>query len=353
MNDCVSIEATAANLYFGAWVGNVSCRFATRDIPKVPQHWSYFGGRASLLDDSRSPRRAGDPVNALLNYGYALAEAECCTALHAMGLDPGLGIAHRDKKNRDSFALDILEAVRPSVDHHVLRLLNKRVFRWSDFHESRQGSCRLLAPLTHELAQLLPVLAAEIAPHAETVAHLILDDTAGVAAARTPLTKANSRAQQPAPRRARTAAPRERMTRQATCTGCGTPLSEPRRKFCPGCWTVTRRDLAAQRAKKAATNLAQLRVDGEDPTATPQANARRSAALSARKREQLTWDRDNQPAAPVDHYPTTILPGLRDVPLAAVQRATGLSISAASRIRSGKLQPHVRHWPALRQLANS
>lgn len=353
VNDCVSIEATAANLYFGTWVGNVSCRFATRDIPKVPAHWGYFGGRGSPLDDLRSPRRAGDPINALLNYGYALAEAECRTALHAMGLDPGLGIAHRDKKNRDSLALDLLEAVRPTVDHHVLQLLGKRVFRWADFHETRQGGCRLLAPLTHELAQLLPLLAAEIAPHAENVAHLILDDTAGVTTARTPLTKANARAQQPTPRRARTAAPRERMTRQATCTGCGTPLAEPRRKFCPGCWTVTRRDLAAQRAKKAATNLAQRRMSGEDPTATPQANARRSAALSARKREQLAWERNDQPRQPVDDYATKILPGLRDVPLAAVQLATGLSISAASRIRSGKLQPHVRHWPALGQLVNT
>jgi hypothetical protein len=330
----------------------VSCRFATRDIPKVPQHWGYFGGRASLLDDSRSPRRAGDPINALLNYGYALAESECRTALHAMGLDAGLGVAHRDKKNRDSLALDLLEAIRPTVDHHVLQLLGKRVFRWADFHETRQGGCRLLAPLTHELAELLPVLAAEIAPHAETVAHLILDDTAGVTTARTPLTRTNARNQPTTPRRTRAPAARERLTRQATCTGCGTPLSEPRRKFCAGCWTVTRRDLAAQRAKKAATNLAQLRAAGEDPTATPQANARRSAALSARKREQLAWECNDQSGPPVDDFVTEILPGLRDVPLAAVQRATGLSISASSRIRSGKLRPHVRHWPALRQLAN-
>lgn len=111
-------------------------------------------------------------------------------------------------------------------------------------------------------------------------------------------------------------------------------------------------DLAAQRPVKAATSLAQHRMSDEDLTATPQANARRSAALSVRKREQPAWERNDQPRQPVDDYATKILPGLRDVPLAAVQLATGLSISAASRIRSGKLQPHVRHWAALGQLFN-
>lgn len=352
VTDCVSTEATAANLYFGAWVGNVRCRFATRDIPKVPQHWGYFGGRGSPLDNLRSPRRAGDPVNALLNYGYALAEAECRTALYAMGLDPGLGIAHRDKKNRDSLALDLLEAIRPTVDHHVLQLLGKRVFRWVDFHETRQGGCRLLAPLTHELAQLLPVLAAEIAPHAETVAHLILDDAAGVPAARTPLTKANARAQQPTPRRARTAAPRERMTRQATCAGCGTPLAEPRRKFCPGCWTVTRREQAKARAANGAAALAAARAGGHNPTNTPEAAAKRSRSLSRQRRQQALWSEPQDDSWTLERFQAEIVPTLATVPLSALQQATGLSVSACSRIRSGGLTPHRRHWPPLVKLAD-
>jgi CRISPR/Cas system-associated endonuclease Cas1 len=55
-----------------------------------------------------------------------------------------LGILHTDKKNRDSLALDLLEPLRPAVDRHVLRLLLAQRFRATDFHETRQGACRLL-----------------------------------------------------------------------------------------------------------------------------------------------------------------------------------------------------------------
>ncbi len=46
-----------------------------------------------------------------------------------------------------------------------------------------------------------------------------------------------------------------------------------------------------------------------------------------------------------------IQPRLPQLPLSALAAATGLSLSACSRIRSGKLVPHQRHWDALSQLA--
>ena len=38
---------------------------------------------------------------------------------------------------------------------------------------------------------------------------------------------------------------------------------------------------------------------------------------------------------------------LLEAPLSAIRAATGLSTSAASKIRNGYLIPHRRHWPAL------
>jgi CRISPR-associated protein Cas1 len=99
------------------------------------------------------PRLAVTPAGAILNYLYALLEAEGRLACQIVGLDPALAIVHADIRGRDSLSLDLMEAVRPSVDRYLHALLRDRVFRASDFYETQRGICRLLAPLTHELAE--------------------------------------------------------------------------------------------------------------------------------------------------------------------------------------------------------
>jgi CRISPR-associated protein Cas1 len=56
----------------------------------------------------------------MLNYLYALVEAEAILACQAVGLDPGLGLVHSDTRARASLALDLMEPVRPEVDDFVL-----------------------------------------------------------------------------------------------------------------------------------------------------------------------------------------------------------------------------------------
>src|SRR6185369_14968426 len=71
-------EADAAAAYFTAWPGRVAIRFAPRDRSRVPEHWIRFDGRRSPLNGiARGARNAVTPINAMLNYGYGLAEAEC------------------------------------------------------------------------------------------------------------------------------------------------------------------------------------------------------------------------------------------------------------------------------------
>ena len=75
-------------------------------------------GRLQPADGPRltgGPRLAVMPAHAILNYCFALLQAETRLALSALGLDSGLGIGlHTD--TADSLALDVLEPVRPQVE---------------------------------------------------------------------------------------------------------------------------------------------------------------------------------------------------------------------------------------------
>ena len=62
---------------------------------------------------------------------------------------------HLDARDRDSMALDLMEPVRPAVEAWTLELLGRRTFKRSDFTETADGHVRILAPLTHELADTM------------------------------------------------------------------------------------------------------------------------------------------------------------------------------------------------------
>jgi CRISPR-associated endonuclease Cas1 len=353
---CRSLEAQASNSYFGAWANAVTCRFAARDAAKVPAHWSVFSSRASQLRRSgRSPRDAADPINALLNYGYALAEAEARLAILAVGLDPGLGIVHTDIRNRDSLALDLLEPLRPVIERHILTLLAARHFTKDDFHETRQGACRLLPPLSHELAGHMPEYAQAIAPIAEQVAHALASSSPGKIALSTPLSRANISAVQKRgnkPRRSGSyAAPVKTMP---TCKSCGTKLFNKTRQYCSACWTVTRAALNEQRVQNSKVALARARAEGRDPAQTTEARMKRHESLIAAKAAERDWDAvGDHPVISEQQFYEEVLPRLAEVPLSKIERATGLSNSACSRIRRGRMTPHPRHWDALTGLAKS
>ncbi len=338
-------EAVAANTYFAAWRGRVAVNFAARNRPRLPDHWHTFTGRSSTLDANRSPRRAADPINALLNYTYGLAEVECRLALVALGLDPGLGVLHTDKKNRDSLTFDLLEPLRPYVDELIITKLYGRIFSARDFYETRQGICRLMPTITHELATWLPALAREVAPLAEHVAHTFTDQINGRTTKATVLTRANSKSAYPRPARSRTRQPPQPKSR-ASCRDCGQPLDDQRAKLCPGCWPDRREALARSRALVGIAEIARRRADGDDPTQTPSARDKRSKSLVAQRAQQRAWDDDGQCVNGLS-YESEIQPGLSALPLSVLRAATGLSLSACSRIRSGRLRPHQRHWQAL------
>lgn len=66
--------------------------------------------------------REGDIPNAFLNYGYAILRSLVARALVSSGLNPTIGIFHRNKYNPYCLADDIMEPYRPYVDELVFKI---------------------------------------------------------------------------------------------------------------------------------------------------------------------------------------------------------------------------------------
>src|SRR5207247_1579571 len=119
-------------------------------------HWLTTHPRESFRTGNR--HGATDPTNALLNYGYALLEAETRIACLNAGLHPGLGIFHADKDARASFVYDLMEPVRPTMDRMVFDFILSRTFMDGECWETREGFCRLDPVLLDLVAGWLLIL---------------------------------------------------------------------------------------------------------------------------------------------------------------------------------------------------
>jgi CRISPR-associated endonuclease Cas1 len=347
LNTLLLAERDAALSYWSCWAA-IEMRFPSADRGRVPDHWQRFGQRGSPL--TSAPRAAVNPANAMLNYLYAILEAEARIALLTVGLDPGLGIVHADVRGRDSLALDLIEAVRPSVDAYLLELISGRTFRADDFYETRKGICRLLAPLTHELAATAPVWGELLAPVAEHVAAMLARAPgARIDRLATPLTNANRHAGRKAMRRR---PPRKIRAKVATpdrrCHRCGGDLPHSRRVYCDECLPHFQRE-QLDRAHSVASPVEVLRSRGGDPTHGAQAALKRGAATAKRKRELADWEQQYGKLVDLSAFAREVLPLIREVPLSRLVRATGLSLRYCSQIRRGEKVPHPRHWEALRE----
>jgi hypothetical protein len=100
----------------------------------------------------------------------------------------------------------------------------------------------------------------------------------------------------------------------------------------------------------AATVLARLRAQQQDPAHGGRAARIRGTKNAAHQRAVREWTGE-RPDASV--FQAEILPELRLMPIAELMAATGLSEHYCSLIRLGKKTPHPRHWPAFMRAARS
>src|SRR6266851_3811959 len=173
--DILRCEADGAQAYWRAW-HELPITYPRVDLPRVPDHWKKFGSRMSAL--TQSPRLAVNPPNAMLNYLYALLESEARLALAALGLDPGIGVLHKDTRTRDSLASDLMEPVRPQVDAFLLDWLKREPLRRQWFFEERNGNCRLMSSLAIRLSESSGIWRRAVAPFAEGIARSLWSKTA-------------------------------------------------------------------------------------------------------------------------------------------------------------------------------
>jgi hypothetical protein len=297
--------------------------------------------RASPL--TGNPRLAANPTNAILNYLYAMLEAEARLACLAVGLDPGLGVLHLDTHARDSLALDLIEAIRPEADSLVLDLLD-RTWRLHDFHETRHGACRVLPPLTHELASTLDRWRRSIGPVVEDVAGALgQSPEALVRRLPTPLTQRHRSNGRQARRRASDSAIHHREAVRTTCLTCGGAV-KPGRRFCLAC----RPDLTtwSSAGRKA---LASARSSGLDPAHGGEVATIRGEKWRERRQLEAAWERANGKADPAQ-FREGILPDLQGFPTRRLVAATGLTRAYCARILKGDVVPHPRWWSVLKAL---
>jgi CRISPR-associated endonuclease Cas1 len=346
LDELIWAERDAALAYWTAWA-NIPVTFTGRDARVVPDQWHTFGQRGSLL--TSSPRLAINPANAILNYLYAILEGETRLACFIVGLDPGLGIVHADYRDRDSFALDLMEAARPAVDAYVLELLQSRNFTRRDFAETARGVCRVNPPLSHELGETAPQWAEAIAPVAEAVARkLARGNGSRIRHVSTRLTGSNRSARYQKTRRRTakaTSAPQPRP--MSACKRCGNPVPRRSRTYCDDCLPHYQREQYAKAFHGSGLmSIEQAKEKGTDPTHGSVAAARRAETNVTRKREAREWDERHGKLVDLSAFQRDILPLIQNVPLSRLQRATGLSLRYVSLIRRGERTPHPRHWQA-------
>ena len=76
---------------------------------------------------------ASDEINALLNYGYAIAESEVRRDINSIGLDPAVSFLHYLSHSRASLTYDLQELCRFVVDLSVVQVLEEKKLKKSDF----------------------------------------------------------------------------------------------------------------------------------------------------------------------------------------------------------------------------
>jgi hypothetical protein len=75
------------------------------------------------------------------------------------------------------------------------------------------------------------------------------------------------------------------------------------------------------------------------------------AAVRAAEQE---WEREHRGMPrPLPSEFASIREALRGCPLQRIMETIGVSRTAASKIRSGQLVPHVRHWETLSEVASA
>lgn len=155
MSAIFAVEGECAAAYFAAWRG-LPMSWKGLGRRPVPPDWHSYGARSSTATGVRAKNRnASHPLNAMLNYAYAVKLAAMKIEAIAEGYDPTFGIVHNGYRDNPAFVLDLIEPERPRVDAAILAFVETRTFAAADFILRPNGSCRLAPQLARAVASLM------------------------------------------------------------------------------------------------------------------------------------------------------------------------------------------------------
>lgn len=150
-----AIEGECAAAYFRSWHG-LPVRWKNLQSHPVPQEWHCYDGRSSRANGLKSKNRnASHPLNALLNYAYAVKLAQMQIQAIADGYDPTIGIVHNSQRGSPAWVLDQIELERSAIDAVILQLVRDQAFTAADFIMRKDGVCRLSPQLARMVASLV------------------------------------------------------------------------------------------------------------------------------------------------------------------------------------------------------
>lgn len=113
-----------------AYEGNISKQYFKALSMLIPEKYTFSG---------RSSRPAIDPFNAVLNYSYGVLYSKIEKALLISGLDPYIGLLHKDNYNKKSLVFDFIEPYRIFCDEPVFYLFSRHKLPADGFINSGKG----------------------------------------------------------------------------------------------------------------------------------------------------------------------------------------------------------------------
>lgn len=158
VNEIRGLEGGYASRYFEVW-RELEIPWTGTGRKPIPEDWRQFTSRSSLANGIVPyNRNASHPVNAMLNYAYAVKLAQLQLQAIADGYDPTVGIMHQPRYQKPAYALDLIEPERPRVDGLVLGIIQSHPLHTADFILRRDGGCRLSPQLARAVANAVVCL---------------------------------------------------------------------------------------------------------------------------------------------------------------------------------------------------
>jgi CRISPR-associated protein Cas1 len=158
----LGLEGRTAFPYFAAWQ-SLPLRWKGTARHPIPRDWWSIGQRGTYARKKVGNRNASHPVNAILNYAYAVLESQVRIQVLAAGYDPTIGFLHSGRGGRHDFVFDLMEPMRPLVDRRVLEFVQSHTFHPADFTIRSDGVCMLNPEMArHVVHRIAPVSGAAV-----------------------------------------------------------------------------------------------------------------------------------------------------------------------------------------------